>query len=281
MRCASPLRYPGGKWRLSSFFEHLIARNFDRPPVYIEPYAGGASLALSLLFADRVEAVFLNDLDPAIFSFWDSVLRRNGEFCDLVRRTKVTPQEWRRQREIYRRGLSENKFALGFSTFFLNRTNHSGILNAGMIGGEAQKGKWRVSARFNPDELVRRLERVHSYKERIRLSCSDAAIFLHHHRRGRNKLIYLDPPYFGTGRNLYYSAYRPSDHIAVRDAVLKLKCHWLVSYDNVKSVRELYRCYRARRIQWRHTARVSQHGNEIIYFSPQLVIPSVCPGRLA
>jgi DNA adenine methylase len=276
MRNASPLRYPGGKWRFFLFFEKLISENFETGPVYIEPYAGGASLALSLLFADKVKEIYLNDIDPAIYAFWHSVMNHNDRFCELVQITSVTPYEWSRQREIYRQGGRLGKFPLGFATFFLNRTNHSGILNGGMIGGKSQQGKWRIDARFNRAELVRRLILIASFRSRIHLSCMDAMDFLRHHRRGRNKLIYLDPPYFGPGRRLYYNAYGPNDHADVRNRISELPCPWLISYDDIQPIRKLYRKFRWRRVQWRHTARASRQGHEIIYFSPQLIIPRVC-----
>jgi DNA adenine methylase len=275
MRDASPLRYPGGKWRFASFFERLIAANFKDRPTYVEPYAGGASLALSLLFADKVSDVYLNDLDPAVYAFWYSALNRQERLSELLEVTPVTPAEWNRQKNTYRRGMSAGVLALGFAMFFLNRTNHSGILNGGMIGGKAQRGEWRIDARFNRVELIRRLKRVASFKQRIHLSCMDAMEFLRRHDRGSHKLVYLDPPYFGAGRHLYLNAYRPGDHAKVRDRIVALRCPWLVSYDDVPAVRRLYRRYRSRRVQLLHTARSARQGEEVIYFSPVLAIPSL------
>lgn len=275
MRNASPLRYPGGKWRIASFFEKLIAANFYKRPTYSEPYAGGASLALSLLFADKVSEIYLNDLNPAIYAFWYCVLNRHEHLSELLETTPVTPEEWRRQKSVYQKGASAGVLALGFATFFLNRTNHSGILNGGMIGGKSQRGKWRVDARFNRRELLNRLNRTASFKHRIHLSCMDAIQFLRGHDRRRNSLIYLDPPYFGAGRHLYLNAYRPGDHVRVRDRIAALRCPWLVSYDDVPAVRELYRGYSFRRVRLLHTARSTRLGNEVIYFSPALTIPPV------
>lgn len=144
MRSASPLRYPGGKWRLSGFLARYLARNFERPPEYIEPYAGGASLALSLLFNRTVSRIWLNDLDPAIHACWKAMLENSERFCLAIERTPITPEEWRSQRSIYSRGSQNDTFSLGFATFFLNRTNHSGILNGGMIGGEI--ANWPMAA---------------------------------------------------------------------------------------------------------------------------------------
>lgn len=275
MRNASPLRYPGGKWRFAPFLESLIAANFDRPPAYSEPYAGGASLALSLLFADKVREIYLNDLNPAVYAFWHCVLNHHKRLSQRLEATPVTPEEWRRQKTIYQKGPSAGLLALGFATFFLNRTNHSGILNGGMIGGKAQRGEWQVDARFNRVELLRRLKKVASFRHRIHLSCMDALQFLRGHDRSRNKLIYLDPPYLRAGRRLYLNGYRPADHARVRDRIATLKCPWLLSYDDVPAVRKLYRGYRLRRVQLLHTARTTRRGEEVIYFSPVLTIPSV------
>ena len=144
-----PLRYPGGKWRIAPFFENVIRLNGLSLTQYIEPYAGGASLALSLLFTELVSEIHLNDIDPAIYAFWYSVLTRNQDFIQLLNQTQVTPDEWQKQKAIYAKGATSDQFALGFATFFLNRTNHSGILNAGMIGGRKQQGTWKIDARFN------------------------------------------------------------------------------------------------------------------------------------
>src|SRR5258708_26566836 len=104
MKDASPLRYPGGKWRVASFFVRLIEANFNRAPTYVEAYAGGASLALSLLFSRVVAEIHLNDLDQGIFAFWRSILKDTDAFIKLIEATRVVPEEWLRQRTIYKEG---------------------------------------------------------------------------------------------------------------------------------------------------------------------------------
>lgn len=273
MRDASPLRYPGGKWRLAKSFERVIALNYEKPPAYVEPYAGGASLALSLLLTGVVNKIYLNDLDPAIYAFWFSVLRQNNKFCRLIKTASITPSEWRKQRKIYRKGLAAGRLALGFATFFLNRTNHSGILNGGMIGGKRQKGKWKLGARFNRSELVRRIQRISQFKNRIHLRCQDATDFLIQKKFRENTLVYLDPPYYRSGMDLYLNAYEPDDHKLVRDCTLDLKCPWIVSYDDVSAIRKLYRSQKSRRVRLLHTARTTRLGKEIMFFSERLRIP--------
>jgi DNA adenine methylase len=273
MRDASPLRYPGGKWRVTPLFERIISRNRLENCHYIEPYAGGASLALSLLFTGRVAEIHLNDLDPAVYAFWHCVLERNREFVQLLGETQVTTEEWRRQKAIYAAGRAAGGLALGFATFFLNRTNHSGILNGGMIGGKRQLGEWRLDARFNRPELERRIKRIGAFKTRIHLSRRDAVEFLLSQDLPKRSLVYLDPPYYRAGRDLYFNAYEPADHAVVRRCVGALTTPWIVSYDDVPEIRRLYRDVRYRRLTLLHTARSARPGKEILFFAPDLEVP--------
>jgi len=274
MRNASPLRYPGGKWRLASFFQQLINLNFRKPPTYIEPYAGGASLALSLLYTDKVREIYLNDLDPAIYAFWHSVLKRTNCLVRLIERTNVTPAEWRRQKKIYAAGLAAERLSLGFATFFLNRTNHSGILNAGMIGGNDQSGDWKLDARYNREELITRILAIASQRRRIHFSNTDATDFVRSNKRLKNTLTYFDPPYYRPA-HLYLNTYAPDDHAKMRDFVLKLPSRWVVSYDDVPQTRKLYKHLTYRRVQLLHTARAARQGKEVVFFSPDLRVPTL------
>ena len=194
MRDASPLRYPGGKWRLAAFFTQLIRLNALDDCRYVEPYAGGASLGLSLLFNGLVTEIHLNDLDPAIHAFWHSVLNRKGEFLKLLAQTPITTAEWHKQKKIYAQGPRAGRLTLGFATFFLNRTSHSGILNGGVIGGNSQRGRWKIDARFNLPELERRIERIAAFKKKIHLYSEDALDFLRGNRFSGSTIKYIDPP---------------------------------------------------------------------------------------
>jgi DNA adenine methylase len=273
MRDASPLRYPGGKWRLAAFFTQLIRLNALDDCQYVEPYAGGASLGLSLLFSGLVTEIHLNDLDPAIHAFWHSVLNRKSEFLTLLAETAVTPAEWHKQKKIYSQGLRAGRFALGFATFFLNRTCHSGILNGGIIGGNSQDGPWKIDARFNLPELERRIERIGRFRKKIHLYNEDALDFLRGNRFSRNAIKYLDPPYYKAGHRLYLNSYESRDHNIVKRYITGLRTHWVVSYDDVPEIRKVYEGVRSRRITLLHTARDTRIGQEVLFFPPHLRIP--------
>jgi len=136
----TPLRYPGGKRRLAPFVGQLLEQNRLRNVEYAEPYAGGAAIALSLLFEERAACVHINDLSRPVFAFWHSVLNDAANLCQRIRSTRVSMREWERQRAVYDASDTIDLASLGFATLFLNRTNRSGILAGGVIGGKGQTG---------------------------------------------------------------------------------------------------------------------------------------------
>jgi DNA adenine methylase len=276
MKGASPLRYPGGKWRWERYFKRIISMNGLSGATYVEGYAGGASLALSLLIGRAVSEIFLNDLDRSVFAFWHCVVKHNQEFIRRVAKTPVTVGEWERQKEVHRQRGKANLFDLGFATFFLNRTNRSGLLNGGIIGGKAQRGEWKIDARFNRDDLIERLRRVGQHSSQIHISGRDALEFIADVVAAlpRRTLVYLDPPYYKKGRELYLNAYRTEDHVRIKRAVCRhLKQNWIVSYDDTSPVRELYSSFRSRRATLQYSARAAHAGKEILFFSNGLRLP--------
>ena len=157
MKFYSPLRYPGGKNKLARFIASLCVSN-NISGHYVEPYTGGASVALKLLLDGYVNEITINDLDRSIYAFWHSILTNTNKFCRKIRNTEVTLNNWKRFRKIFLNKEKASLFDLGFATFFLNRTNRSGIINGGVIGGVKQKGEYKIDCRFNKDNLIDRIK---------------------------------------------------------------------------------------------------------------------------
>lgn len=239
---ATPLRYPGGKGRLGAWLAQLMRANRISGGWYVEPYAGGAGAALLLLSRGYVDHIVLNDLDPVVHAFWQSVLSDTDGILSLLESTPVTIDSWERQRQIHANPQSFSPTEVGFATFFLNRTNRSGILKGGVIGGKAQTGPWSMTARFNKSDLAERIRTVASLRRHISLYHEDAVDLL----RGigadlpPRSLTYLDPPYYHKGSQLYRNHYRPEDHAAIAAAVAQISTPWLVTYDNCPEICALY-----------------------------------------
>jgi DNA adenine methylase len=278
----SPLRYPGGKGKLANFVKLLLQTNKLHDVHYVEPYAGGASVGLSLLFEEYARHIHINDVNRSVHAFWHSVLEQPDDLCRLIRDTPVTVKEWHRQKatqEANRPSLLD----LGFSTFFLNRTNRSGIIGAGIIGGKEQTGAWKIDARYTKADLILRIQKIARYKSRITLTRLDAEELL----SPKNALIpkgaflYLDPPYFIKGQGLYEHFYHEEDHARIAKLVSKLKAPWMVSYDFHPRLMEFYASFDHTIYQLSYSAQDRYKGSEVIFFSPMLSLPKVpSPAKL-
>lgn len=276
MTYPSPLRYPGGKKKLTGFIKDVIECNDLLGGTYIEPFAGGASVALSLLFTEYVNNIVINDIDRSIYAFWHSVINSTEELCRLIRNTTVSVEEWDRQRAVQEHKGDCDVLELGFSTFFLNRTNRSGIVKGGIIGGREQTGKWKIDCRYNRADLIKRIEKVALYANRIELHNQDAIDFINAIRPvlGANVLIYFDPPYYNPGAALYANFYTPDDHRELSEFIKCLNCKWMLTYDYTPDIIELYRDSERRLLTLSYTAAQKIRGSEMIAFSDDFIIPT-------
>ena len=280
----SPLRYPGGKGKLAGYIKLVLLENDLVGCEYVEPYAGGASVALSLLFEEYASHVHINDLDPAVYAFWAAALNHAEELCERIRTTPVTVDEWHRQKAIQQLS-GASVVDLGFSTFFLNRTARSGIIGGGIIGGFDQRGDWKIDARFTRDDLIRRVRRVARFASRITLTRVDAAQYLQTDLgEVADAFVYLDPPYYLKGQGLYRNFYEHADHVEIARLVRKLEVPWLVSYDAHEAIESLYADSPTLQYGLSYSAQARYRGRELMFASPVLELPAVdtpacVPGR--
>lgn len=275
-RYCTPLRYPGGKAKLAPLVMAIFEANGLTDGHYVEPYAGGAGIALALLFSEYASRIHINDLSPSVFAFWHGVLHETEALTRLIHDRPVSLPEWRRQHEIQADIGKHSLLEVGFSTFFLNRTNRSGILRAGVIGGREQRSPWGIGARYNKSELIGRIEKIARYKDRISLSNLDAGRFIRSvlPKIPLRSLVFADPPYFVQGGRLYESAYEPEDHAEIAGLIQeKVRQPWLVSYDNQPAIRYLYAGRRQMRYDLAYSASSHYLGTEVIIFSDVLRLP--------
>lgn len=279
-RTLSPLRYPGGKAKLARFIQKILDCNRFAGAYYAEPYAGGAAIGLSLLAFEYVDQIHLNDISYPVYAFWRSVLDHSEELCRLIANTRVSLKQWQLQKKIQATPESHSLIELGFSTFFLNRTNRSGIIKGGgPIGGHTQQGEWKLDARYYKKTLIARIQWIAERANRITLYNMDAADFLRkmaHQYGGAGMFTYLDPPYYVKGYRLYENYYTPDDHAKLAKLVQgELGNSWVVSYDDHQFLRELYGRRRSASYRLQYTAAQRRRGREIMFFSDDLILPDV------
>lgn len=270
----TPLRYPGGKTQLLPLVIDILKKNDLIYGEYVEPFAGGSGIAVSLLLNDYVSKIYLNDLDYSIYAFWHSVINESKELCRLVEKTEVTIDEWHRQKKILSNPSKKSILAIGFATLFLNRTNRSGIIKGGVIGGLDQTGNYKLDCRFNKVDLMRKINRIAIYKDRIDLTMLDAEIFIKKviPKTANNSFINIDPPYFCKGSGLYTNFYKPEDHTSLASNVSKIKRKWMVTYDDVDEIRNLYGNFPMYTKYLQYSAQEKRIGVELLISCKKLCI---------
>ena len=236
----TPLRYPGGKNKLAKQFEEICRKN--NISTFIEPYTGGAGISLFLLLNNTVNNIILNDLDPLIYSFWYSVLNHNAELINMIQNTDITMDNWYKYKEIIINYNNYDKLTVGFATFFMNRTNRSGIIKGGVMGGKNQNSKYKITDRFNKLSIIEKIKNIYSKKDNIILYNLDAVTLINNMKEELNNqtLIYFDPPYYHKAEQLYNYSYNHKDHLILNKHIQQLNTPYILSYDNADEISSMY-----------------------------------------
>ena len=266
----SPLRYPGGKYKLSKYIQKIIYTKKLNKSIYVEPFCGGAAVAFDLLINGHVKEIIINDFDKSIYAFWYSVLNYTDELCDMIKKTEINIEEWEKQRVVQNNKESMNLLKLGFSTLFLNRTNRSGILKAGVIGGKAQNGAYKLDCRFNKQQIINKIKLIAKFKDRVYLYNMDTENLIENVIKKINKkcFIFFDPPYYEKGASLYIKFYKHKDHLNLSKSISKIKNHsWIVTYDNNPEIRSMYKNFKKETYTLNYSVQKRYKGEEIIVYS--------------
>lgn len=264
----SPLRYPGGKNQIYNTVRSIIEDNHLRGCHYVEPFAGGAGIAIRLLFEGIVEEITINDFDKAIYSFWSSVVYRTDEFVCLIEKTPITIEEWHRQKAIYINADRHTTLDLGFATFFLNRTNRSGILKAGPIGGFSQTGNYSIDCRFNKLNLISLIERISTQKDKIHICNMDAKLLIKSFENS-SSFFFIDPPYYKKGKQLYTNFFEHDDHETLaRTIESSLKdTPWIITYDICDEIKNIYSNRAANILALNYSLQRKKRAEEFIFYN--------------
>lgn len=273
----SPLRYPGGKSKIAPLIRAIMQTSNNTHTTYIEPFAGGSGVALNLLLEGYVNHIVINDYDKAIYSFWRALKDDSQGFLELLDTTPLSMDEWQRQKEIYTTQNKRYSLELGFAAFYLNRTNRSGILSAGPIGGYAQTGSYDISARFNRVVLTAKIQDIIAHKSQIDVYNKEVRSFIQRiiPQYDEQSFVYFDPPYFINGQRLYKNALKPADHADIAQHIMRdIVCDWVITYDNVPQLREIYAKYPQRSYALNYSAANKGKGSELIVFSSPDLVPT-------
>jgi len=270
----SPLRYPGGKTQLAKFVNHTIKLNGIQYPIYCEPFSGGAGVAIALLLSEQADSIILNDYDTAIYSFWYAVLNDTERLMQKIIDTPITLPVWHEEHRIYDElnELNDYNFDLAFATFFLNRTNHAGIITGGPVGGFEQKSKYTVNCRFNKENLIEKIRIIATQRHRISLYHMDAVDFIPNillNQPTERLFTFFDPPYYQQGKKLYKNAFNNKKHVELSHAIRTMsKFSWITTYDNDNHIQEIYQDMDIKYYELQYSANNKRREKEIFFHSP-------------
>lgn len=243
----SPLRYPGGKSRvIDSIFVRLQR---DKMDCFVEVFAGGASLGLSLLDSGCIGKLVLNDVDRQVYLFWRSVLESPGYLLSRLERAALPTHKdfWEAKEAIaaFQQGDAVPEDWVAWSFFLLNRLTYSGIQMAHPMGGK-HGSQQQLLSRWNPKELQSRILHIHQMADKIELHNLDCCAFLEQLAAWYPRCtLFCDPPYYVKGPLLYPTAFSAVDHERLAYLLNDLYRGFdgpdiILTYDDAPEVRELY-----------------------------------------
>lgn len=218
----------------------------------------------------------INDYDKAVWSFWKAILTETDRFIEEIRTVPLTVDEWQKQHEILVTKNDKYSFELGFAAFYLNRTNRSGIIKGGVIGGQEQANDWKMDVRFKREELVTRIQRIAVRKKDIKLYNKDVNSFIKNYvpLYEENALIYFDPPYFRKGQQLYMNFFNYKDHVRIEQEIREhVNCDWIITYDYEPQIEEIYHNYNLRLYDLNYSVSTKRKANELMIFKDGIIIP--------
>ena len=235
----SPLRYPGSKQKFARTLSDIISKNKISPDLFIEPFSGGASISLYFLQTNLVKNIALIEKDPLIASLWKTIFFDSEWLVKKIKNLDITIDKWRYFKNYNPRTI-RNK---ALKCLFLNRTNFSGILKAGPIGGQKQISQYKIDCRFNKCNIINRIEVLSKYKDKVLfIEEGDYEDILKNKQNilPKNTFIYFDPPYVNKAKALYNFYFNDADHVRLKNYIKNLKCNWLLSYDYEPPISKLY-----------------------------------------
>ena len=232
----SPFRYPGGKTWLVPTIRHWLKGLSKRPRLFVDPFAGGGIVPLTVAAEKLSERVLMAELDPDVASVWRTILSPSAE----ILRRRIISFNISRDRVIEELGAPpQDDLDRAFKTLLRNRTQHGGIMAAGaslVKNGEAGRG---VASRWYPETLCKRIQYIQTLAPRIQFVEGDALDLIPQYQARPKTAFFIDPPYTaGTGKRAGRRLYNFNhlDHGKLFDLMANIAGNVMMTYDHTPEV---------------------------------------------
>ncbi|MEI7867358.1 MAG: DNA adenine methylase [Candidatus Methylumidiphilus sp.] len=271
----SPLRYPGSKATFLKVVLEFIEVHGLKGREIVEPYAGSGIVSLSLVANNLVSHATLVERDPLLYSFWKAVFEHTDILLSSIEDININMDTWYELRVLLKHKIPENELIpdLALACLFFNRTNFSGVLHSGPIGGKDQSSDYKLDCRFNKKDIISRIRQISSLRDGVSVKFGDALEFLQkaNIQNHEKRFFYVDPPYFKQGRKLYRYYYKVIDHKRLYDILSVATFPWLLSYDKHEFIELLYDGFPQVHQSFRYMSRTPKNENELVVTN--MVIP--------
>ena len=269
MAIKNPLRYPGAKSKLYDYIYKLLTVENKVGCTFYEPFAGSASLSFLLLENNAIQKAVINELDPLLYNFWLSVFDNTEDLVQMIKDIDITIENWHEFSRYRDKNYLHGKTTvqIGFAGLFLNRTNFSGILKANPLGGLHQNSSYSIGCRFNKNKIIDSIQELSKFRNKIEIHNMEALDFMKQelrYKRNKSIFVYIDPPYYKEGANLYRYYYTPAQHKALAQYLLKKTFPWLVSYDDSEKIKKLYTQVAPLKIHMDYSIHTSRKAEELL-----------------
>ncbi len=265
----SPLRWAGGKSKMIPFVNNVINQIENKNITFVQPFAGGAGVSLFMLGNSKVNKIIINDFDYGVYSFWHSVFFDNDNLIKIIEQTDVTMQQWLKRRQSLKSIQDLDTLQSGYTTFFLNRTNRSGILSAGAIGGLSQSGKWKINERFNKKTLINQIKNLKQYSHRVQIY-NKTYNELYKCISNENLFSFVDPPYYQKGKSLYRKFFIHNDHLQLSQMMKNLNHQWILTYDLNDNIKKMYQWSNSMQFNIKYSVTKAFQASQLLIYSDGL-----------
>ena len=237
----SPFRYPGGKTWLVPRIRQWLHASPSRPALFIEPFAGGGIVSLTVAAERLADHVIMVELDNDVAAVWQTILDPIGNewLAQNILAFDLTHEHVKTFLACVPTTVRER----ALQTIVKNRTVHGGILAPGsglLKRGEDGRG---IASRWYPQTLAHRIRALLAYRERLTFIHGDGLATLDAYTDDDRAMFFIDPPYTvagkgkRAGRRLYL--HHTLDHARLFHTACHLQGDFLMTYDDALAVREM------------------------------------------
>lgn len=234
-------RYPGGKSKLiKPIFSYF---NIDSSiEEYREPFFGGGSIGIEFLKRNKMKRIWINDYDKALSDLWESVIKHPDELKKLVMNFVPSVKEFDSIRNKLIEGNVSDTVNNGFMKLAIHQISYSGLglKSGGPLGGREQKSEYKINCRWSPSYICNKIDAINNLFADRNVQCTNTDFSKLITDTSKKAFIYLDPPYYMKGNDLYYYGFSEKDHIRLMNLLKETKHKWVLSYDDCPQIRELY-----------------------------------------